>query len=133
MHQPCCPCERPRVTLLDALANDEGAGAARAGRRGVGGNRCRGGSRGGRPRGPPVEALTDRSFPRLRHAWRRTYSIPRGQGRIGEPRGNGHPENAGTILWYAREDSNLWPLAPEASALSAELRAQTSREELYSS
>ena len=29
------------------------------------------------------------------------------------------------IVWYAREDSNLWPLAPEASALSAELRAQT--------
>jgi hypothetical protein len=30
----------------------------------------------------------------------------------------------GTSSWYAREDSNLWPLAPEASALSAELRAQ---------
>jgi hypothetical protein len=27
--------------------------------------------------------------------------------------------------WYARQDSNLWPLAPEASALSAELRART--------
>ena len=26
--------------------------------------------------------------------------------------------------WYARQDSNLWPLAPEASALSAELRAR---------
>lgn len=29
------------------------------------------------------------------------------------------------VLGYAREDSNLWPLAPEASALSAELRART--------
>jgi hypothetical protein len=28
--------------------------------------------------------------------------------------------------WYARQDSNLWPLAPEASALSAELRAHLS-------
>ena len=27
--------------------------------------------------------------------------------------------------WYARQDSNLRPLAPEASALSAELRART--------
>ncbi len=27
------------------------------------------------------------------------------------------------ILWYARQDSNLRPLTPEASALSAELRA----------
>lgn len=26
-------------------------------------------------------------------------------------------------IWYAREDSNLRPLAPQASALSAELRA----------
>ena len=25
---------------------------------------------------------------------------------------------------YARQDSNLWPLAPEASALSTELRAR---------
>jgi hypothetical protein len=32
--------------------------------------------------------------------------------------------NLKEIEWYAREDSNLWPLAPEASALSAELRAQ---------
>ncbi len=36
-------------------------------------------------------------------------------------------------MWYAREDSNLWPLAPEASALSAELRAQTSFGQLYPS
>ena len=31
----------------------------------------------------------------------------------------------GEVTWYAREDSNLWPLAPEASALSTELRART--------
>jgi hypothetical protein len=37
------------------------------------------------------------------------------------------------IVWYAREDSNLWPLAPEASALSAELRAHVSLRQLYSS
>ena len=30
-------------------------------------------------------------------------------------------------LWYARQDSNLRPLTPEASALSAELRARTCR------
>jgi hypothetical protein len=34
-------------------------------------------------------------------------------------------------VWYAREDSNLWPLAPEASALSAELRAQIYWRQLY--
>ncbi len=28
------------------------------------------------------------------------------------------------IFWYARQDSNLRPLTPEASALSAELRAR---------
>ena len=32
---------------------------------------------------------------------------------------------------YAREDSNLWPLAPEASALSAELRAHICLRQLY--
>jgi hypothetical protein len=37
------------------------------------------------------------------------------------------------IQWYAREDSNLWPLAPEASALSAELRAQVLLRPLYRS
>jgi hypothetical protein len=37
----------------------------------------------------------------------------------------------GTSSWYAREDSNLWPLAPEASALSAELRAQVFWISLY--
>jgi hypothetical protein len=37
------------------------------------------------------------------------------------------------IRWYAREDSNLWPLAPEASALSAELRAQVLFSQLYRS
>jgi hypothetical protein len=36
-----------------------------------------------------------------------------------------------SFFWYAREDSNLWPLAPEASALSAELRAQAFWRQLY--
>ena len=34
----------------------------------------------------------------------------------------------GVFHWYARQDSNLWPLAPEASALSAELRARIARQ-----
>jgi hypothetical protein len=79
------------------------------------------------------EALTDWRFPPRRYAWRRTYSIPRDRERISEPVGKDHSENKRSIVWYAREDSNLWPLAPEASALSAELRAQTSFEELYPS
>jgi hypothetical protein len=41
------------------------------------------------------------------------------------------PLAGGVWGWYAREDSNLWPLAPEASALSAELRAQTYVQEHY--
>src|SRR5215213_10276090 len=81
MHQPCCLCERPRVTLLDALANSEGAGAALAGRRGLGGNRCGDGSRGEQPRTSPKVALTERGLAGYRHARRRTYSIPCTRGR----------------------------------------------------
>jgi hypothetical protein len=70
---------------------------------------------------PPAETRVEQSeiphVPRLEayvQDTTRTYT--------GLPAFNGN--RGGTSSWYAREDSNLWPLAPEASALSAELRAQ---------
>src|SRR3954452_24922977 len=109
MHRPYCLCERPRVTLLDALANSEGAGAALAGRRGEGGDCCRGGSRGEQPREPPMGAMTERTLAGYRHARRCTYSIPCTRDQTGAPAA-ADPHHRGpppVIPWYAREDTNF--------------------------